>query len=129
MDLWCPQSGHLAPLVKCFLSLGTGNPGKKPVEEKAWKFLSETLVDITTETEETARKFIERWRQAFESKRYFRLNVEQGLQEVGVAEYKDRAIIESETESYLNHMAQKSQVRACVGGLATKESVYIEKLA
>jgi hypothetical protein len=51
----------LKPLVKCFISIGTGNPGKKPLEESMFKFLSETVVQIETETEAIERRFIARW--------------------------------------------------------------------
>ncbi|KAM7207996.1 hypothetical protein V8F06_014960 [Rhypophila decipiens] len=26
-DIWCAETGNLQPLVKCFISVGTGNPG------------------------------------------------------------------------------------------------------
>ncbi|PKX95157.1 FabD/lysophospholipase-like protein [Aspergillus novofumigatus IBT 16806] len=31
-NIWCFKTGDLKPLVKCFISIGTGNPGKKPLE-------------------------------------------------------------------------------------------------
>ena len=86
-NIWCSESGDLKPLVKCFISIGTGNPGTKAVEDKMLKFLSKTLVAIVTETENTERRFIAKWRQHYDEKRYFRFNVEQGLQRVRLAEY------------------------------------------
>jgi predicted acylesterase/phospholipase RssA len=82
-NIWCSESRALQPLVKCFISIGTGHPGKKAIEDNMLKFLSKTLVGIATETENTERKFIARWAQHFDTKRYFRFNVEQGLQDVG----------------------------------------------
>jgi hypothetical protein len=125
-DVWCPETGDLKPLVKCFISIGTGNPGKKAIEDNLLKFLSKTLVKITTETEESERKFVARWRQHLDSKRYFRFNVEHGLQQVGLAEYKDQGTIETATDLYLNHQTQVFRVRDCVENLKQRQSVYIE---
>jgi predicted acylesterase/phospholipase RssA len=125
-NIWCSETGDLKPLVKCFISIGTGNPGKKAIEDNMLKFLSKTLVGITTETENTERKFIARWAQHFDQKRYFRFNVDQGLQEVGLAEYREQGTIESATDEYLKHQAQKFRVRDCVLNLRQKQSVYIE---
>jgi hypothetical protein len=78
-NVWCSETGDLKPLVKCFVSIGTGNPGKKAFEDSIIKFLSETVVDIATKTENTEKKFIARWAKHFDEKRYFRFNVDQGL--------------------------------------------------
>lgn len=36
-DIWCPET-ELKPLVKCFISIGTGNPGKKAMEDRLFRF-------------------------------------------------------------------------------------------
>ena len=105
-DIFCSDTGDLKSLVKCFVSIGTGTPGKKAVEDNLLKFLSKTLVEIITETEETAKRFVARWRQHYERNRYFRLNVEQGLQDVGLAEYTEQGRIETATYQYLDHQQQ-----------------------
>jgi hypothetical protein len=119
----------LKPLVKCFVSIGTGNPGKKAIEDNILKFLSGVLAALVTETESTERKFIARWSKHFDEKRYFRFNVDQGLQDVGLAEYLKQGTIEAATDSYLTHMAQKFRVRDCILNLRQKQSVYIEDFA
>lgn len=128
-DIWCSETGELKPLVKCFISIGTGNPGMKAIENNMLKFLSKTLVDITTDTEETARKFMARWRQHYDQNRYFRLNVDQGLHDVGLAEYTEQGKIEAATHIYLDDQAQIFRVRDCVQNLKLKQSVYIEDFA
>lgn len=125
-NIWCSGTGDLKPLVKCFISIGTGNPGKRAIEDNMLKFLSKTLVEIATETENTERKFIARWAKHFDEKRYFRFNVDQGLQGVGLAEYKEQGAIEAATDEYLRHQSQKFRVRDCVQNLRQKQSVYIE---
>ncbi|KAJ5960511.1 FabD/lysophospholipase-like protein [Penicillium vulpinum] len=125
-NIWCPETGELKPQVKCFISIGTGNPGKKPFEDNLFKFIGKTVVQIATETENTEQKFIARWSKHFDEKRYFRLNVEQGLQEIGLEEYKKKGAIEAATEGYLKHTAQKFRVRDCIKNMRLKESVYLE---
>lgn len=125
-NIWSSGTGDLKPLVKCFISIGTGNPGKKAIEDDMLKFLSGTLVRIATETVETERKFIARWAKHYDEKRYFRFNVDQGLQDVGLAEYKEQGRVEAATDEYLKHQTQKFRVRDCVSNLQQKQSVYIE---
>lgn len=57
-DSRCPETVDLKPLVKCFISIGTGNPGKKVMEENLLKFMSKTLPELSTQTEHTEKKFI-----------------------------------------------------------------------
>lgn len=128
-DIWCHDTGDLKPLVKCFVSIGTGNPGKKVIEDNLLKFLSKTLVQLTTETEETAKRFLARWRGHYDHNQYFRLNVDQGLQQVGIEEYKEQGAIEAATYQYLDDQQQIFRVRDCVENLKLKQSVYIKDFA
>jgi len=89
-------------------------------------FLSRSLVGIATETEETERKFIARWARHLDEKRFFRFNVDQGLQNVGLAEHKEQGRMEAATFEYLSHQDRKFRVRDCVQNLKLKQSVYIE---
>jgi len=124
-NIWCSESGDLKPLVKCFLSIGTGDPGIKAFEENIFKFLGQTVVNIATETEETERRFIAKWRKHFDENRYFRFNVDQGLQSIGLDEYRQQGAMESATERYLVNQARKNRVRDCIENLELKQSVYI----
>lgn len=123
-NIWCPDTADLKPLVKCIVSIGTGNPGVQPVKDSLLGFLR-TLTQIATETEETEARFISRWRGHHDENRYFRFNVEQGLQDVGMDEYVKRGLIKSVTEYYLGHQERISRVRDCVDNLKLKNSVYI----
>lgn len=123
--IWCANTGDLKPQVKCFISIGTGNPGKKPFEDSMLNFLSETVVQIAMETEATEKKFIARWAKQFDEKQYFRFNVEQGLQNIGLEEYKEKGAIEGASEDYLTHTAQWFRMRDCIQNLSLKQSVYL----
>jgi len=82
------------------------------------------VVDIATETEETEKRFIAKWRKHYNENRYFRFNVDQGLQSIGLDEYKQQGAIESATDKYLVNQAQKNRVRDCINNLESKKSVY-----
>ena len=91
-----------------------------------WKFLLGTLVEIASQTENTEKKFIAKWSKHFDEKRYFRFNVDQGLQNVGLAEYQERGAIEAATDEYLDHQAQEFRVQDCIQNLKLKQSMCIE---
>ncbi|KAL8721873.1 MAG: hypothetical protein Q9181_007615 [Wetmoreana brouardii] len=121
-NIWCSGTLELKPQVKCFVSIGTGLPGKRAIDDNIAGFLVGTLKDIVTETESTAESFIDRWRQQHDQKRYFRFNVHQGLQRVGLEEYKEQGAIEAATYEYLRHIEQKSRVRDCIHNLKSKQN-------
>lgn len=108
------------------MSVGTGNPGKKSIAEGSWKFFSETLVKIVTETEDTAKVFMERHRRLYEGKRYFRFNVQQGLQGVGLEEYKQEALIDAATAEYMDAHETKSAAQECAMNLKQKQCMLTE---
>ncbi|RSM08652.1 hypothetical protein CEP52_004611 [Fusarium oligoseptatum] len=120
-EIWCPNTGNLQPLVKCFISIGTGVPSTDAIGDRVDKFLS-TLAKMATETEDTAEKFVRRWRQHYREGRYFRFNVDQGLQTVGMKEYKAKGTIEGVTNRYLDSQAQRLPIERCVANLKLKKS-------
>jgi predicted acylesterase/phospholipase RssA len=120
-DIWCTTSRALRPLVKCLVSVGTGTPAQVSIDDNVFKFLSKTLVRLATKPESTERCFRARWSNAVKQKRYFRFNVEQGLQQVHMTEFEKQSAIESATYAYLHHSRQKSDMRECILNLLDKE--------
>ncbi|KAJ5521113.1 Acyl transferase/acyl hydrolase/lysophospholipase [Penicillium fimorum] len=119
-DIWCTASRALKPLVKCLISVGTGNPAQLPMNDNVLKFLSKTLVRMATKPESTERRFMARWSNEVKGKRYFRFSVEQGLQQVHMTEFEKQSVIESATYAYLHHSSQKVRVRDCILNLLEK---------
>jgi hypothetical protein len=120
-DIWCTSSRALKPLVKCLVSIGTGDTAQLPMDDNVVKFLSKTLVRLATKPEGTERRFMARWSNEVKGKRYFRFNVKQGLQQVQMNEFEKQSVIESATYAYLHHYSQKLQVRDCICNLSQKE--------
>lgn len=119
-DIWCTSSRELRPLVKCFLTIGTGCPARVPMDDNMMKFVSQTLVRLATKPESTERRFMARWDKQWKENRVFRFNVEQGLQGVHMTDYGKRSLIESATHDYLHHSKQKDRIRECVLNLIGK---------
>ena len=124
-NVWCKDGEtELGDLLKCFVSIGTGNPGTRPIAKGPLKFFSETLVGIATQTESTAKLFVTRHRRLYETKRYFRFNVHQGLQNIGLEEYKEAGLIDAATAEYMDGQEVKSAAQECALNLEQKQCVY-----
>ncbi|KAF2143150.1 uncharacterized protein K452DRAFT_225410 [Aplosporella prunicola CBS 121167] len=125
-DIWCPKNGELKPLVKCFVSIGTGYPKEVTVQDRTLRFLAVTAVSLASETEITAKEFIKRWRGHYDENRYFRFNVQHGLDKIGLEEYQKRGAVEEAAENYLSQQELRGSLRRCVANLKEKESVWID---
>jgi hypothetical protein len=120
--IWCETSGKLEPLVKCFISLGTGHEGINSISDKVWEFFSKSLVNVATDTIATAEEVATRWKH-LQDTRYFRFNVQHGLQYAGLADCKEGKIglMEAATRDYLDSQETSRRVCSCVTNLRTKE--------
>ncbi|KAM0703872.1 hypothetical protein Q7P35_008877 [Cladosporium inversicolor] len=121
-DIWKPRRDNVADIVSCFISIGCGDPGLQTIEKSAFKFLTESLANIATETNRTARKFHNANGELFREKKCMRFNVEQGLQSVGLEEYKERNKIKNAAEVYITTPTTIDNTYAVVERLAQKQS-------
>ena len=76
--LWCPDQVELKSLFKCFLSIGTGKPAPGVIEDNALELAFGSIIKIVTDTEETHRRFNDRWLSPTK-KHVFRFDVPAGL--------------------------------------------------
>jgi predicted acylesterase/phospholipase RssA len=120
-DLWCEETGNIKPLVKCFVSVGTGHPGIRSVSDKGLKNFLDTLRKEATETESTNQQWLSQWRAHVDQGRCFRFNVNHGLDAVGLAEFKEDRLIKQASLSYLEEMGTRVDIRTCVNNLRLKE--------
>ncbi|KAF9768988.1 hypothetical protein IL306_013653 [Fusarium sp. DS 682] len=121
MEIWCPVTGNLKPLVKCFISIGTGSLSTYNIDDRVDKFVA-VLAKMATDAEKIAESSLKRWRQHYDQNRYFRFNVDHGLQSVGMKEYKKKGEIQAATYRYLDSHMQSIMVRKCVENLTLKNS-------
>ena len=120
-DIWSPEDDDLGVLVKCFISIGTGDPGTSPINDGALKIFTKILKEIATETEATAGLFAKKHRGLLSQKRYFRFNVDQGLQNIGLQEYRKEGEIVSATTRYMESQSVLLQTQECVQAMKDKE--------
>ena len=127
LDIWKPGQGRLEQMLKCVVSIGTGNPGTSAIGDKPWT-IAEALKDIATQTENTERVFAMKHHDLLgPERRYFRFNVDQGLQDVGLEEYKRQGEIINATAKYLNdHQLVRMQFQDCATNLSQKECMLLE---
>lgn len=121
-NIWTSKSGELRSVVKCMVSIGTGNPGNQPVASRIDQVVRQ-LAKMATETEKTAIRFKQRWRNLYDTKAYFRFNVEQGLQGVGLEKHEEQGRIHAATLHYMEDQTQVSAIRDLVENLKLKEGV------
>ncbi|KAF5721018.1 calcium-independent phospholipase A2-gamma [Fusarium mundagurra] len=76
---------------------------------------------MATDAEKIAEASTKRWRQHFERGRYFRFNVDHGLQTVGMKEYRKKREIQATTDKYLDSQVQSFWVQRCVENLVLKK--------
>lgn len=114
---------QLNDIVGRVLSIGTGDPGMIKFSENGWTIFSKTLVKIATDTEEKAGNFehVNRVLLNPPDKQYYRFNVQQGLQGVGLQEFKLEAQIKTATEEYLEKRTQEIEIRAYAKILRAKD--------
>jgi hypothetical protein len=126
-DIWSPDQGKLEPMIKCVVSIGTGNPGLSAIEDKPWSIF-ETLKQIATQTEDTEQRFAMHHRDLIDGgQRYYRFNVPHGLEKVELEEYERQGEIMDATMAYLNnHQPVIFQFRDCAQNLSHKKCTLVE---
>ena len=98
-DVWIKGSDKLEDNIDCLVSIGTGIPSLKPFG-KSLKAVGETLVRISTETEDTAETFHRAHLHLFSAGSCSRFNVN-GLESVGLEETAKKNLIIQATKNYL----------------------------
>ncbi len=78
------------------MSIGTGVPALKPVRDDVLGIWA-TLKDLATETEKTAQQFHRDKSYLDDGGRYYRFNVDRGLEEIGLEESKKKKEIAAAT--------------------------------
>lgn len=123
-ELLIDAGQRLEDNLDCIVSIGTGVPAVKAFGESL-KELGSTLVAFSTETENTARAFYQDHRELVQDGRYCRLNVQNGLQGIGLEEYQKNDYIMSVTKDYLDLPDVMDLLQRLVSRAAVHESMSI----
>ena len=119
------ESSHMWPLnrkIDCIVSIGTRFLISRDVR-RIIKPLFDKLTEMATDTERLAEEFEEemKYRYGIEQKVYCRFNVQHGLEQVGLEEWRemDRTIVA--TQDYLK--SDWNRVEACSSQIFDPKSV------
>jgi len=108
------EARHIWPAsreIGCIVSVGTGILASRDIG-RTIQPLFESLKGMATDTEKTAREFKEEMKHKYGVNQvYFRFNVQNGLEQVGLEEWKELDRTKVATEEYLIH--EWSQVDTC----------------
>jgi hypothetical protein len=98
--------------IGCILSVGTGVPAMTDIGTKLRELL-EALVAMATNTQDIHINFLKKVMSSYGIHQYFyfRINVEHGLENVSLEEWKHIESIDVATGSYIN--ANREVIRAC----------------
>jgi predicted acylesterase/phospholipase RssA len=116
-DLW---GGQLRSSLKCLVSVGTGVPALNPLPDDVLGVWA-TVKGIVTETEKTAQRFHRDKSDLDDDGRYYRFNVDRGLEEIGLEESRKKKEIAAATRRYLDSQAVFKQVKACANSIAGRQ--------
>jgi predicted acylesterase/phospholipase RssA len=117
-DIWGDQFEHK---LQCLISIGTGLPSLSAVRDDPLGILT-TLKELATETEKTAQQFHREKSALSNAGRYYRFNVDRGLESVGLEESKKKKEIAAATRLYIGKEPVSTQIKACASNLARQES-------
>jgi len=119
-DVW--GASHLQRRLQCLVSIGTGVPSIKPFRD-AFVHIGKSLVAIATETDNTAEQFRRDKFDLINDGRYYRFNVNRGLEDIGLEETKKKKEIVAATGCYLDSQEVFEQLKRCAEKLKlTQES-------
>jgi len=112
------EAGYLWPEQEAIiLNIGTGSP-TSPHFAGNLADIAEAMGRILTRTENTYNEFFESHQEMAGRGLLFRFNVIQGLEHVGLDEYKEVARIVDATDTYLDDPKTCIELKACVEKLS-----------
>jgi hypothetical protein len=105
--------------IGCILSLGTGCVSAPSLDKAKLHKVLKACVNISTDSEHTAEKFLDdkRGMELREHGKSFRFNVEQGMQDIELDEWRDSEKMDAVTMRYLKRPERAKEIQACAQSL------------
>ena len=110
--------------IQCLVSVGTGVPSPSAFRDDVLG-ITDTLTRISTETETTAEVFQRAHSDLDSTGRYFRFNVRNGLERIGLEDSKSKDHILTITERYIETQDAFKAIKQCTEVLAKRESLSL----
>ena len=108
--------------IGCLVSIGTGMPALTGYQDQGVKAMMETLVRIATDCEDAAEQFKRQHMRMVRDKRFFRFNVDRGLENIGLEEWKRLDDIKAATRNYAQLEGVRIEMDTCSQVLKERES-------
>lgn len=121
-DLWGPD--ELLEKLGCLISIGTGVPTLKSFRDDVLH-IGKSLVDLAVETEKTAEQFRRDKATIDDQGRYYRFNVNRGLDDVGLEESEKTKEIAAATSLYLTSQDVYKQMEQCAKQASGQVSMLV----
>jgi predicted acylesterase/phospholipase RssA len=104
-----------ARAIGCTLSLGTGWTSAPSLDNAKLHRVLKACVNISTDSEDTAQKFLDdkRGMELREHRKYFRFNVEQGMQDIELNEWQHLEKMDAMTTAYLRRPEKAIEIQRC----------------
>ena len=116
-EIWKSDPNHT---VKCLVSIGTG-----VLRENSFKGgivgICKGLIKIATETELTAEGFCKDKSELHSKGRYYRFNVANGLDNIGLEDAKRKSEIIAATDEYIEGQEIFKKIEACANKMSGRE--------
>ncbi|KAG6875598.1 hypothetical protein C0992_003152, partial [Termitomyces sp. T32_za158] len=106
-----------AAQVACLVSLGAGQLGPLSLQHSDMNDMLDIVRKIATDSEKTAGELMSQYKHIPDV--FFRLNVEQGLQNFALDDWKKLPEIKTHTQSYLKQTSLENHVKELVQALHT----------
>lgn len=106
------SADYLQQDIGCIVSIGTGVPGPKAFGVYPTS-IAKALLSMTTETEQTARRFARDRSTLSDGGRYFRFNVPSGLDKIAMEDSKSKSAIIAVTDRYLEDQETFKKAENC----------------
>lgn len=124
-DCWGSIHPSLEENIGCLLSIGTGILRQEQFNDSNVFSLLGTIINVSTDTEVAYSEFMTNHPALYKGERYFRFNVDRGLESIGLEEYKKLPQLESVTRNYCQREEIRDRVESCAHRLSDRESRYI----
>ena len=119
-DTWDPEP--LDKNLKSIISVGTGIPSVESFKTGFFnQELLDTLVRISTDTQQTAEAFQRTHSELDDSGQYFRFNVSKGLEQIGMEDSFKKNEIMAMTDRYIQSQDVFNKMKTCCRRLAQRE--------
>ncbi|KAF8534124.1 acyl transferase/acyl hydrolase/lysophospholipase, partial [Trichophaea hybrida] len=111
------------PTIGCVISIGTGRSAQTAIDGSLSK-LPGACIKAALGAQNKAEEFIKSrtGRELYESSKYFRFNVEEGLQHLKLDECRNFELIDASTVRYLKLSEVAAQITRCARSLASTDA-------